>query len=149
MRNDKEYTSVAQPPKRQGFYEVTLDDGTECIAEWREQDKKDGKQWWRYVSDDPTVEKTPVLLTSVKAWRPALKEQIEQALKRELTKAERIEAAVADHLRHFNLYRERVDCYPRFAGHLPVSRHQVGLRQSGRQRYRHSRSALDGCVPQG
>lgn len=102
--NDKEFTLATTPPKRQGFYEVQLIEGDKLIAEWRERDKAQGKVWWQHISDDPTVEKQPVLLTGVARWRNAEKAAIEAALKREPTVAERIDAVVARHLRDVDLY---------------------------------------------
>lgn len=106
--DDLNFTLATTPPKRQGFYEVELCDGsTRLIAEWRERDKVQGKVWWQHVSDDPTAEKQPQLLHDVKRWRNADKAAIELALKREPTVAERIEAAVKDNARYYDLYEIR------------------------------------------
>lgn len=95
--NRNTWTRVGNPIQ-QGFYEVQiLVEGVgpkaveQFIAEWRAHDKKAGKQWWIYASDDPTVEKKPKLLEgSVSGWRRATKDQVALALKRELTRDERI-----------------------------------------------------------
>lgn len=58
-------TYNAGTPTRQGFYKVKAKDGSTHIAEWREYDKKDGKRWWTYRSDDRTVAKTRVALAEV------------------------------------------------------------------------------------
>ncbi len=105
MRNDNDFTPASTPPKRQGFYEVKLAQGEPFVADWRERDAKQGKVWWRHVSDDPTAEKKPVLLVGVIGWRNTDKATIEAALKREPTVAEKIEAAVQAHQRDLHLYK--------------------------------------------
>ena len=102
--NKKDWKSASEPPVRQGFYEVELTDGHTLVAEWREQQKKAGKQWWQYVTEDPTVEKTPVLLEGVVAYRPATKEAVDALLKRELTRDEQIQAAYENHCQFRSLY---------------------------------------------
>jgi hypothetical protein len=88
-------SATAAQPARQGFYRVTLEDDSELIAEWREHTKEAGKRWWQYVSDDPTVAKTPVPLDGVVEFTPADKKAVEQLLRRQLTNHEKIEAAYA------------------------------------------------------
>jgi hypothetical protein len=102
-----------EDPARQGFYNVTQADGTKTIAEWREHGKNTGKRWHVYVSDDPTIEKTPVVLEVAKspvvAYTPASKAEVEALLKRELTVDEQIESAYQSFLRHGDL-DERYVC---------------------------------------
>lgn len=90
----KSSASAAQPA-RQGFYRVTLQDGTELIAEWRENTKAEGKRWWQYVSDSPTAEKTPVPLDGVVDYGPVEKRAVEKLLHRELTTEGKLDAAYA------------------------------------------------------
>lgn len=91
-------------PSRQNFYEVKLVNGDEIIAEWRELSKKDGKRWWQYTSEDPTIEKTPVALEGVTGFRPVSKDAVAAMLRRELTHQEKIERSLHDagtrYLRH-------------------------------------------------
>lgn len=93
----KSWTRVGDPVQ-QGFYEVQIRPESigpieleQFVAEWRQRDKKAGKQWWVHVADEPTLEKKPVLLKdTVAGWRRAPKELVEKALARELTREERI-----------------------------------------------------------
>lgn len=91
-------------PLRQGFYRATLDDGTELVAEWREHGKGTGKRWWKYVSAEPTAEKTPVPLEEngrhVVSFSPASKGAVDELMTRELTVDEKIERVYQDFLRH-------------------------------------------------
>ena len=100
------YTPIATPPTRQGFYEVKLADKREVIAEWKQPSKAEPKQWLQYVSDDPTVEKHPVILTGVSAWRKADADAVKLALAREQTIAEKIESAFVQFSNHSEI---RVD----------------------------------------
>ena len=80
--NRTPFTPMATPPTRQGFYEVTLKDESVVVAEWKQMAKSEPKQWFRYVSDDPTQEKQPVVLRGVCGWRKADTDTVKQALKR-------------------------------------------------------------------
>lgn len=102
MKN--EFTPVSTEPPRQGFYIVKLASGDTCIAEWRMRDKKQGAVWWQHVSEDPTAEKVPVLLEGAAYWGRATKMDIEKALKREPTEAERIQDAVEAYYSNAKLY---------------------------------------------
>ena len=78
-------------PARQGFYRVRTDEGTQLIAEWREHQKGEGKKWWQWVTDDPTVQKQPAPLSGVIGYAPASKTEVEALLRRELTRDEKIQ----------------------------------------------------------
>lgn len=110
--NTKDFTDASTAPKRQGFYAVELDDGSGLIAEYRERLKAEGKQWWRWAADEPTLEKEPQLLTGVARWRNADKAAIDAALRREPTVAERIEAAVKDNARFYDIYETNATAPP-------------------------------------
>lgn len=94
-------------PARQGFFKVTLKDGTHRIAEWREHDKSVGKVWWEHVGDKPTDVKKPVRLDGVVAFDKATQAEIEAALARELTEEERIEAAYKRFVERNKLWKRR------------------------------------------
>lgn len=92
-------------PTRQGFYLVkTQTRPTAFVAEWREYDKKQGKQWWIHTSENPTEPKTPKLLEAVVCWAKATQAQVTEALKREPTTEEKIEAAYQSYRRIASLY---------------------------------------------
>lgn len=95
-------------PERQGFYKVTLRDGSKCIAEWREYNKKEGKLWWKHVGEKPTDEKKPVKLEGVVYFEKASKIEIGAALSREPTEAELIEEAYKKFCAQHNIYPRRV-----------------------------------------
>ena len=83
-------------PSRQGFYKAETEDGAVHIAEWKEYDKKQGKRWWVYQAPEPTLEKTPALLAGVVvAHAKVSEEEVQSALRRELTRQEKIEASYA------------------------------------------------------
>ena len=74
-------------PTHQGFYLVLLENSAQqedqagpLVAEWRERSKEEGKCWWLYSSEDPTVEETLKPLAGVVAWTKATKRQIDDAL---------------------------------------------------------------------
>jgi hypothetical protein len=92
----------AGTPARQGFYTVETAGSPPArfVAEWREYDKKEGKRWWRHVSDDPTVAKAPAPLDDVLGYTTASKEAISAALARELTLEERIQQVYEQSLCH-------------------------------------------------
>jgi hypothetical protein len=85
-------------PARQGFYRVKLEQGGETIAELREYDKKEGKRWWTYTSDEPTVEKTRVALGGVVGYAKVDDSEVAHFMRRSLTRAERIEKAYQDYI---------------------------------------------------
>lgn len=101
-------TSPETTPKRQGFYKVTLRDGSKRIAEWREYDKELGKTWWQHVGKKPTDEKKPVLLEGVVSFDKASQQEIDNALKRELTEAEEVQKAYEFFCSRNNLHARRV-----------------------------------------
>lgn len=110
-------------PARQGYYLVKTTDLTEevngFVAEWREHDKKQGKQWWRFVSDSPTEAKKRVLLEGVTHWTQATDAQVTEALRRELTKEEQIEKAYSD-------YKAYTSHHPQYAP-LPNARRKLSV----------------------
>lgn len=85
-------------PPQQGFYWAKSEDGVEQVAEYRQLKSKEPKRWWAHVSEDPTVAKQRVPLEGVTAWARASKDDIAQALKRELTEAEKIAEAYQKHV---------------------------------------------------
>jgi ribosomal protein L21 len=91
-------------PNRQGFYTAHLVDGSKCVAEWKELAKGQGKQWWVYTSEDPTVEKKPTPLKNVVSFTKVSQAEVAEALRREPTVAEKIsksyEETYAQFLRH-------------------------------------------------
>jgi hypothetical protein len=103
---------MATPPTRQGFYEVTLKDESVVVAEWKQMAKSEPKQWFRYVSDDPTQEKQPVVLRGVCGWRKADTDTVKQALKREHTHAEHIESALKQFKSHSDICLDRLGAPP-------------------------------------
>lgn len=108
--------SSSAVPARQGFFLVTLETGASLVAEWREHDKKLGKRWYRYVSDDPTTPKAPVLLEkAVTAFEPASKAAVARLLARELTLAEKFERA-------YQAWRSTSEFYPRYECPIPPAR---------------------------
>lgn len=107
-------------PTRQGFYKVETEDGQELIAEWREYSKKQGKVWWVYVSDDPTIAKAKQLLEGVVGWDTVQKAEVDKALARELTLEEKIQAS-------YNGFRSHRGLYPAKPWPMPDSRRlQIG-----------------------
>lgn len=92
-------TTSYQPPARQGFYLAQLENGSWQVAEWRQYDKKVGKAWYIHVGETPTSEKKPQQLAYVRSYKPATKEQVNAALKRELTLQETVQAAYDAKLR--------------------------------------------------
>lgn len=78
-------------PLRQGFYLVTLQDGTEMVAEYREHGKGAGKRWWQYVSETPLEEKKPSPLEAVVSFKKVSDAQVKEALKRALTWEEQVQ----------------------------------------------------------
>lgn len=84
-------------PARQGFYRVRLHDLSQLIGEWKEYDKKEGKRWWTYSSDDPTVDKTRVPLEGVRAYAKVDDSVVQRFLARQNTRAENIDAAYRLH----------------------------------------------------
>lgn len=80
-------------PARQGFYMVQTKSGQKVIGEWREFDKAEGKRWWTYTSDDPTVQKTRVALADVVRFAKVGESQVTAFLTRERTREERIEGS--------------------------------------------------------
>ena len=95
--NHKDYNDASKDPPRQGFYEVETELDQTMVAEWREHTPKQGKRWWQYLSDDPTVAKTPQPLDGVKRWRVVDKKKVDELLKRKLTLAERLDRAYESH----------------------------------------------------
>lgn len=83
-------------PVRQGFYRVRLENGYVLVAEWREHTKGDGKKWWKWVSDDPTVVKAPVPLEGVVSYQMASRSEVEALMHRELTRDERVAKSFED-----------------------------------------------------
>lgn len=107
---------IPDMPIRQGFYLVTLKNGTEMVAEWRERGKNTGKRWWTYVSSDPTVEKKPVPLDQIVVkFRLAGKGDVDNALKREPTLEEKIQEA-------YNTFVKSDDTDERYKTAIPASR---------------------------
>lgn len=91
-------------PARQGFYAVKTASGDEFVAEWREHVKELGKTWYRYAADEPTQVKQPTLLMEqVVEFRAASRDEVAKLMARELTHEERIERAVQEHLRLFEI----------------------------------------------
>jgi hypothetical protein len=82
-------------PARAGFYRVTTASGRELIAEYRSvQGSRSEKTWFEHVSSDPTVEKSPQRIPEpVTAFAKAAQDDIDAALRRELTLAEQCEKA--------------------------------------------------------
>lgn len=104
-RYEEDWTAVADKvPARQGFYLTRNADKVKVVAEYREYDKKVGKAWYQHVGEKPTDEKKPKLLEGVTAWAKATKEEIDAALKRELTTEELIEKAYKDEVSRFGTY---------------------------------------------
>lgn len=87
-------------PARQGFYRARLEDGSHLIAEWREHKKGEGKKWWQWVSDDPTVAKSPAPLEGVVSYQMAARAEVEALMHRELTRDERIAKCFQDFSHH-------------------------------------------------
>jgi hypothetical protein len=85
-------------PARQGFYRVRVEGGAELVAEFREHKKGEGKAWWQWVTEDPTVEKHPVLLDGVSAYTPVSRTEVEDLLRRKLTRDERIQKSYEGYL---------------------------------------------------
>lgn len=103
MKQRTPFTAVATPPAKRGFYEAELKDGRRTIAQWTQFTAAHGNQWFEHVSDDPTVEKAPVLLEGVRGWRKVDQAVVAEALKREPTVPERIEAALKQFASHTDI----------------------------------------------
>lgn len=110
--NRTPFTPMTKPPTRQGFYEVTLKDESVIIAEWKQTTKSEPKQWIRYVSEDPTQEKLPVVVRGVCGWRKTDRHTVAQALQRENTLAEKLESAYEQYKRHSDICFERMGLPP-------------------------------------
>jgi len=107
-------------PARQGFYKANTSTGGAVIAEWREYEKSEGKRWWTYVTDDPTVEKTRVPLDGVISYSKVDDAEVARFLKRELTREEQIEDT-------YRRYCQNRDTYPLVRRSVPPARQlQVG-----------------------
>ena len=85
-------------PKRQGYYNATLQDGSTVFAEWREYDKKEGKRWWKFVGDEPTQEKTREPLDGVTGFEPVTAKAVDAFFRRELTLDEKLDEAYKGYL---------------------------------------------------
>ena len=106
-------------PSRQGFYNVRTEKCRTLIAEWRDYENE-GKRWWAYVSSDPTVEKTRAPLTGVLGFAKVDDAEVEKFLRRERTRAEKIEDSV-------ERFRKNQELYARFKREIPSNRQlQVG-----------------------
>lgn len=91
-------------PARQGFYKAQLAKGESVIAEWREFDKSEGKRWWTYVSNDPTVEKARVPLEGVETYTTVDESEVKRFLQRAPTRDEKIAAAYASYCHSNSIY---------------------------------------------
>lgn len=111
---------TTKTPSRCGFYMVTSL-GQTFVAEWNFAGATPKScQWWRHVSDDPTILKKPVAWTGeVTDFRAATKDEASLALKRELTRDEQIEKAYGHYVNH-------AEIYPRYT-HLPGLSRQLEI----------------------
>jgi hypothetical protein len=95
-------------PARQGFYWAHREGQEPVIAEFTRKKNKTGAvcAWLQHVSDDPTAVKKPVALQGdVIGYRKATKEEVLNALKREPTREENIEAALKRFQDNARVYR--------------------------------------------
>jgi len=86
---------------RPGFYWATTPD-REVIARYQAAGRgaKRVTAWVEFVSDDPTLDKQPRILTDVTSYRPASKAEVDQAFARVLTLEEQADMA-------YQAYRQR------------------------------------------
>lgn len=98
-------------PARQGHYFVVVAGRDQpALAQWTERaEVRKGKTWWEFVSDVPTEEKQPKELTlAVVRYSMATPEEVKNALKRELTLQEKIEACYKNFTNSFPRQRPNV-----------------------------------------
>lgn len=102
-------------PSKQGNYLVETEERDKpFLALWAAlPPPQKGKAWWEYVSEDPTKDKQPKLLSeTVVRHALASAAEVSSHLARELTRQEKIEAAYTHYTKTFSFSRERARSTP-------------------------------------